>query len=250
VKSALATGSVWHRRSRPRPHAFRYRLYFSLLDVEGIDSIFSRSRLWSVGRFNLVSFRRSDYLGPADVPLAEAVRDRVQADAGIRPTGPIFLLTHLRQWGFCFNPVSFYFCHDQERLAFIVAEVHNTPWNERHAYVMDCRDHDGPEYRFQFDKRFHVSPFLPMKMLYDWRFRLEDQVLTVHMLVTESGAEYFAAGMTLVPHPMTAKSMRQMPISFPLVTLKVVVGIYWQAFRLWLKRIPFHSHPDKESGST
>lgn len=252
MRSALAKGTVWHRRQSPRTHAFRYKLCFSLLELDQLETIFARSRLWSFERFNLVNFRRSDYLGPTDVPLAKAVRDRVQAEAGTRPTGRILLLTHLRQWGMCFNPVSFYFCHDsyeeRERLAFIVAEVHNTPWDERYSYVLDCRDHAGPDYRFCFDKRFHVSPFLPMDMAYDWRFRLEEQRLAVHMLATESGAKCFAAGMNLALSPLTAQAMWRMPLVFPLMTLKVVAGIYWQAFRLWLKRIPLHNHPDKEPG--
>jgi uncharacterized protein len=250
MKQALGSGTVWHRRRLPRAHAFRYRLYYSLLDLEQLEDTFARSRLWSLNRANLVSFRRSDYLGPTDVPLVEAVRDRVQAEAGLRPSGPILLLAHLRQWGFCFNPVSFYFCHHEGRLAFILAEVHNTPWNERHAYLLDARAHAGPDYRFVFDKVFHVSPFLPMNMGYDWRFRIEQERLDVHMKVTEGSAESFSAGMSLNLKPISASSMRRMPLKFPALTLKVVFGIYWQAFRLWLKRIPFHTHPDKEPGRT
>lgn len=250
MQSALGTGTVWHRRRQPREHAFRYRLYYSLLDLDRLEDTFAQSRLWSLNRPNLVSFRRSDYLGPADVPLVEAVRDRVQAEVGLRPDGPVLLLTHLRQWGLCFNPVSFYFCHQAGRLAFIVAEVHNTPWNERHAYVLDARAHAGPDYRFVFDKAFHVSPFLPMNMGYDWRFRIEDQRLDVHMKVTEDGAEFFSAGMALQLEAIDRSGMRAMPLKFPALTLKVLFGIYWQALRLWFKRIPFHSHPDKKAGSS
>ena len=243
----LAQGTVWHRRQTPRPHQFRYQVSYSLLDVDRLATTFQASRLWSVERPNLVSFRRRDYLGDPAVPLGEAVRQRVFEAQGLRPDGPAFVLTHLRQWGYCFNPVTFYFCHHQGDLAFIVAEIHNTPWNERHAYVLDCRDQEGPEYRFCFDKAFHVSPFMPMGLVYDWRFRLEANELRVHMLLTDQGRECFTAGMRLVLEPVTAVAMRRMPWRFPLMTLKVVAGIYWQALRLWIKRIPFYSHPAKTS---
>jgi len=246
MDSAIATGRVWHRRATPRPHHFAYRTSYTLIDVDGIDALFARSRLWSVERFNLVSFRRADYLRPLDRSVRQAVGDRVDEVAGFRPTGPVYLLAHPRQWGLNFNPVSFYFCLDEHgRMAAIVADVHNTPWNERHAYVLDCRGQPGPEYRFEFDKAFHVSPFMPMDIRYEWRIRVEDDRLAVHMRLTRAGQEYFTAGMRLALEPMTAGSMRRMPLRFPLMTLKVVAAIYWQAFRLWLKKVPFHSHPDK-----
>jgi len=244
--AAFGVGQVWHRRRGPRDHAFRYRLYYSLLDVDQLDTIFARSRLWSMGHFNLVSFRRSDYLAPADQPLADAVRDRVAQQTGMRPSGRVLLLSHLRQWGCSFNPVTFYLCLNGDSLEAIVAEVHNTPWGERHAYVLECRGMDGPSYRFRFPKAFHVSPFLPMQMDYDWRFTIEADAIVVHMLVTADHSKCFEAGMRLALEPMTASGMRRMPLTFPLMTLKVVAGIYWQAMRLWLKKTPFYAHPDKE----
>lgn len=246
MDNAIATGRVWHRRLLPKRHAFAYRTSYTLIDIDGVDELFGRSRWWSVERFNLVSFRRGDFLHPRDRPLRQAVVERVAGVTGCKPRGRILVLAHLRQWGLCFNPVSFYFCLDPDGdLEAIVADVHNTPWNERHAYVLDCRDQHGPEFRFEFDKAFHVSPFLPMAMRYRWSFRIGPERLDVHMLVKQSGRECFAAGMRLALVPLTISAMRRMPLKFPLMTLKVVAGIYWQALRLWLKRTPFHSHPDK-----
>jgi len=243
-----AEGSVWHQRAQPTVHAFRYRLWFALLDVERIESAFSGSRLWSISGPGLVGFRRSDYLCPQTPDLGQAVRDRVESELGRRPAGPIRMLTHLRQWGSCFNPVTFYFCERPVGgLDAIVAEVNNTPWDQRHAYVLDALDQPGPDYRFDFDKAFHVSPFLPMDMAYQWRIDYRPDRLAVHMKVMRGPSEWFSVGMRLNVRALTRRAMRRLPLRFPLMGAKVVVAIYWQAFRLWLKRIPFHPHPDSGS---
>ena len=247
---SVATGSVWHRRHLPRTHAFRYRMWLSLLDVDEIGTRFRESRLWSLERFNLVSLRRTDYIEPHDLELGDAVRQRVERHSGFRPSGRVRMLTHLRQWGMCFNPVTFYFCASTRGdLQAIVADIHNTPWNERHVYVLDARRQPGPEFRFEFDKEFHVSPFLPMDMRYDWRFRYEPERIDVHMRVMRGDAECFSTGMRLTLDEMTRRRMITMPLRFPFMTLRVVAGIYYQALRLWLKRIPFISHPDSVSVS-
>ncbi|MEM7054775.1 MAG: DUF1365 family protein, partial [Pseudomonadota bacterium] len=148
-------GTVWHRRVRERDHAFRYRLWFALVDVDMLDQRLPLSRAWSSRRFAPVSFYRPDFIAPHDRSIGDAVRDRVEQALGRRPDGQVRLLTQPRQWGLCFNPVSFYFCHDEQgRLDSIVAEVHNTPWGERHAYVLDAQsaDRDRTDYHFSLDK--------------------------------------------------------------------------------------------------
>ena len=225
-------------------------MWLSLLDVDAIEARFRTSSFWSVERFNLVTWRRQDYLAPRNLRLGDAVRCRVEQQLGFRPSGSIRMLTHLRQWGMCFNPVTFYFCENRHGdLQAIVADIHNTPWNQRHAYVLDARAQAGPEFRFRFDKEFHVSPFLPMDMRYDWRFCYETGRIDVHMRVMRNDAECFATGMRLALEEMTPGRMLKMPLRFPLMTARVSIGIYYQALRLWFKRIPFFSHPGRTAAS-
>jgi len=250
VNSALYTGWVRHRRFAPRPHAFRYPIYLTYLDLAELPGVFDRFWLWSARRRALAAFRRGDYHGDPAQPLDECIRDLVTARTGQRPEGPIRLLTHLRYFGYCFNPVSFYYCFDatDSRVETIVAEITNTPWEERHAYVLPvsaAAPAGARAWRFEFDKAFHVSPFLPMDMRYDWRFTAPTETLDVHMENSRAGAVEFDATLHLRREPITGLSLARALCAFPLITLTVSARIYWQALRLWLKRTPFFAHPDK-----
>lgn len=252
MQSSLYKGWVRHRRRSPTGNTFRYRLFMVYLDLAELPEALDASQMWSARRPALAWFRRADYLGPAELPLDEAVRARVEAETGKRPAGPIRMLTHLRYFGYCMNPVTFYYCFDEagEHVRYIVAEINNTPWDERYAYVLDVAEAErrGRARRWRLGKRFHVSPFLPMDMDYDWRFDEPSERLHVHMENWKRGERVFDATLELRREPITARALRRALFAFPFMTLKVVSLIYWQAFRLALKRIPFFTHPDKVAG--
>ncbi|HAL23673.1 MAG TPA: DUF1365 domain-containing protein, partial [Stenotrophomonas sp.] len=244
--SALYFGHVLHRRHQPHAHAFRYPIAQLLLDLDELDSVFAGRWLWSVNRRNVAEFRRSDYFGDPDQPLADAVRDHGARELGYRPQGPVRLLTHLRFGGHVFNPVSFYYCYraDGQTLDCIVAEITNTPWKERHAYVLPVARalHGHKDLRWQFDKAFHVSPFMAMDCHYDWRFNLPGEQLRVHMQVWRDGVRQFDATQSMQRRPLDGPGLARVLAAYPLMTVQVVAAIHWQALRLWLKRNPVHDH--------
>lgn len=255
MNSALYTGWIQHRRFGPARNAFRYRLYMTWLDLAELPSVFDRRWFWSARGPALARFRREDYLGPPQLPLDTTVRDLVKARTGVRPRGPIRLLTHLRHFGYSFNPVSFYYVFDaaDRRVETIVAEITNTPWRERHAYVLPISQAvrgGARAWRFRFDKEFHVSPFMPMDQRYDWCFGAPGDGLHVHMENFAGGsaqaAPVFDATLNLHRQEMTAGNMALALLRFPLTSLRVTALIYWQALKLLLKRVPFHTHPARQ----
>jgi DUF1365 family protein len=250
MHSCLYVGQVRHRRFAPREHAFRYRLFQVYLDLDELDTVFRHRWLWSVRRPNLAWFDRRKHLGNPDQPLADAVRDLVETATGRRPDGPVRLLTHLRYFGFGFNPVSFYFCFDRtgENVETVVAEVNNTPWGERHCYVLDESMNTGNagKMRYEIAKQFHVSPFMDLAMRYRWRLTRPDEQLLVHIENEKDNRKVFDATMVLHRQEISGISLARVLLRFPLVTAKVVMAIYYEALRLWLKRIPIHKHPVKQ----
>ena len=250
LNSAIYEGWVQHRRYTPHAHAFRYRTAMLYLDLDEIDRIFAQRRFWSSNKRNVAEFRRGDYLGPADMPLAEAVRMRVADHTGQRPQGPVRLLTHLRYFGHSFNPVSFYYCYaaDGTTLEAVVAEITNTPWKERHAYVLPVENakHHGQALHWEFEKAFHVSPFLPLDRDYSWRFTAPDETLRVHMNVLAAGQREFDATLVLQRREISGTSLASVLLRFPAMSLRVLAAIHWQALRLYLKGNPVYDHPRHE----
>ncbi|MGD8784196.1 MAG: DUF1365 domain-containing protein, partial [Thioalkalispiraceae bacterium] len=219
------------------------------LDLDELDTVFKKRWFWSTSKPAIAWFKRSDYLGENNIPLKEAVYQRVEELTGKRPQGPVRLLTHLRYLGYVFNPVSFYYCYDKTDtyIETIVAEITNTPWGERHSYVLPLTDEmrKKSHMRFELDKEFHISPFMDMDMRYDWRFTQPADLLTVHMNNFDNDKKVFDATLSMKKRPMTAANCARALTVFPLMTTKVIFGIYWEALRLFIKRIPFYNHPEK-----
>jgi cyclopropane-fatty-acyl-phospholipid synthase len=243
MDSALYEGTIRHRRFAEHAHEFRHRvamIYLDLGELDGLlDGRLTRSRA-------VVRFRRSDYLGDPRVPLGDAVRALVAERTGTAPCGPVRLLTHLRTFGHCFNPVSFYYCFAPggERLEAIVAEVTSTPWRERHAYVLEPGAHDGRAVLAgSFEKALHVSPFMAMDQRYAWRALVPGPTLTVHIESTEHGTRAFDATLSLRRKPLDRRSLASMTLRDPAATQRMLVLIYAHAVALRLKGVRVKRRP-------
>jgi len=222
------------------------------VDLDELPTLFLRRWFWSTSRPALARFRRDRHLGTGD--LRDAVRDRVAHETGTRPEGPIRLLTNFCYFGYGFNPVSFYYCFDVdgETVQAIVVEVNNTPWGEQTSYVVSCEASTSRSFRWHFEvaKKMHVSPFMPMDVMYTWILTAPKQNLLVFMANRINDQSVFRATLSLRREEMTSWSLATVLIRYPLQTLRVIFSIHWQALRLWLKRVPLHVHPKNQDPLT
>jgi DUF1365 family protein len=247
--SALYEGTIRHRRHAVRATEFTHRLTLAYVDLDELPGLLGG--MLARRRPGLVRFRRADYLGDPAVPLSEAVRALVAQRTGAAPDGPVRVLTGLRTFGHCFNPVSFYYCHDAGgHLTALVAEVTNTPWGDRHAYVLpapapaDVPGTGEPPgvLRARAAKQLHVSPFMPLDQVYEIRATPPGPTLSVHIESRQDGASAFDATLSLRRRPLTRATLADATARHPAATLRVLTLIYRHALGLWLRGVPLHPH--------
>ncbi len=237
----LYAGQVTHARVGGRAWSFRQKVWMPYVDVRDVVKPSSAGWLWG-GPLSPIRFRRRDFLGDPAVPLDAAVRDLVAARLEFRPQGAIRLLAHQRTWGWLFNPIAIYFCHDAaDRVVAVVADVVNTPWHERHSYILDARE--GLHALAETPKAMHVSPFQPMDLCY--RFRIAEMGTTGHIGITavRDGRPVFVANLSLRRQPLNRRTLGSALLFAPLMTLRVSLGIYGRAVGLALRRKQLYSHP-------
>lgn len=247
MTSALYEGTSWHERRTPFLRRFTMKMWFAYLDVDDLPQIEKRSVLFSTHRFRPVRFRRSDYFGDENQSLGDSIRQYVHDQTGEHVDGKIFILSQLRTWGWCFNPLSLYYCFSATgRLRWVVAEVTNTPWKERTTYLLPATDVGVID--DELPKQMHVSPLWPMSQRYRFALSAPSQTLSVRIdnVATEgpeTGKVVHSAGLELQRNTLTNRNLALLLVRRPALTHRVTIGIHRHAAVLKMRGATFYSHP-------
>ena len=247
MKSAIYSGSIFHSRKEPFNHEFKYSLYMAYINLKEINNLLPNSFFWGFNKKALISFNRSDYLDRPEKNLIDAVKNLVFERIGKKIKGPIYLLAHLRTLGHCFNPVSFYYCFDksEKKIDAIIAEVTNTPWKKRYSYVIDCENSEKNNLFKNIQKKeLHVSPFFEMNHQYHFSISKPDNLISIKIDNFKKGVKVHEASLSLNKEEFSKKSLIRSLINYPLMTIKVVTAIHWQAIKLWFRGAKFFNNPN------
>jgi DUF1365 family protein len=249
MESGLYVGKLRHRRFSPKAHDFSYPVFMAFLDVDRLPELMRVSPFSGYNRWNWTSYCERDHFGDPRIALRERLKIDAQRHGVTLPDGPIFLLTHLRYLGYVFNPVSFYYCYDTAgNLKTMLAEVNNT-FGETHNYWLDASNRRPSQaaQRFTTPKRMHVSPFMDMRMRYDWIFTAPGERLVAHMNTVADEKRFFDATLQLERREWSARELHRTLAAYPLMTARVIGAIHWEALKLWMKGVPVFSHVAKGS---
>ena len=240
INSCIGLGHVRHRRHTPTDHRFSYPLYMLRLDLDELELLNKTHWSFGVNRFAPLSFYRKDYLDDKETPLKQAVIEKSEAlGADKNVIDRVEMVGQARCFGWYFSPVNFYFCYQKDQCRYMLAEVRNTPWYQRHCYLVDL---DNPE---PSEKDFHVSPFMDMAMKYHWHIKQTPEKALIHIENRrDQGERVFDASLQLAYQPFSKSVLKAALLQWPMMTFTVMKGIYWQAFKLWRKAVPYQPHPN------
>ncbi len=252
ITPGMAHGHVIHHRRHPRRHRFKYHMSWHLIDLAAVEQWSRPFRLWKHNGLGLYSLYDKDYINEQRIPIRDKLSQYVQQQTGQPFNGAVYLFTHPRFLGYGFNSVNFYFCYVDEQLTYIVSEINNTPWGEKHLYFHDCAqaEQHAATHRFEFDKAFHISPFMSMNINYCWDFNVSAEQIAVKMVLHQDGVNVLNVVLDTKITPLMENGQQWMRIRRPFQPWKMAAGIYWQALKLWVKKVPFYSHPNSHQAET
>lgn len=249
MNSAIYLGAVRHRRFSPSTHNFSYPLYMLALDLDELELVENKVNIFSSKKFSPLRFKRNDYIGDFDLSLKQAVLNKVnqlkleqlpeqRSQEQVKVSHQIdkvIMFGQVRCFGIYFSPVNFFFCYQDGKPVYMLAEVRNTPWNQRHCYLIDLANPAETE------KQFHVSPFMDLDMVYRWKIDPPDRFLKIHI---ENWREdcLFDATLRMKREKLNNQTIKKILLQWPLMTLSIFKNIYIQAFKLYRKKVPFYSH--------
>jgi uncharacterized protein len=243
MESGIYVGALRHRRMLPRRHEFTYPIFLALLDIDRLPELMRVSPLASYNCANVVSYQERDHFGDVTLPLRERLCCDAEMQAVAKPEGPVFMLTHLRTFGYNFNPVSFFYCYRDGEFNSVMAEVNNTFAETQNYWLTKPVADSARSKRYRFEKKFHVSPFMAMEQEYDWTFTTPGDEIVVECMNLEKGEVVFDSTMRLQRREWSRRELHRALLQYPLMTARVIAGIHWQAVRLLMKGVPSVAHP-------